>query len=247
MRKQKYFGLIVLLLCSFIPSFGQDQQTQNNQSAGTPAGTNALPIVPSDPNQEKIGFSATAGEEIKTFLLEDFELPQGWIASIPLDFGISKVLYKDGAPKEIASDTNKTMLGIKTIFFRRIFGWMSIDRPFPTILDKVVKNISVWVVGRNRRHTLFAKIRDITGNRMRVPAGQMNWQGWKNVVIPMTPPIVQFDAKANKRGLEFYGFHINFEAEDIVVNDPYYLYLDYVTASMNDASTQYENDVLDNW
>lgn len=234
------------------PSFSQDaNNTQQDTSVispdASPEDTANLPVIPTDPEAESVGATHAADEVLRTILIDDFEVPQGWIPSIPLDFGISKILYRDGAPKEIASDNNKYVLGVKTVFFRRNFGWMSIDRPYPVALRNVVKSFSLWVVGRNFNHKLFIKIRDIMGNRMRIPAGAMRWQGWKKLIVPVTDPVIQFDYKINRRGLDLLGFHIAFEAEDIVPTEPYYIYFDYLTATMNFVQTQAEDDMIDSW
>jgi len=254
---KKYNLILITLVAIAINSLNYGQEAVVNetlqQDAGVispeapPEDTANLPVIPTDPDSESVGITHTADEIIRTILVDDYEVPQGWMPSIPLDFGISKILYRDGAPKEIASDNNKYVLGVKTMFFRRNFGWMSIDRPYPVSIRNFVKSFSLWVVGRNLRHRLYIKVRDILGHRMRVPAGEMRWQGWKKLIVPVTDPVTQFEYKINRRGLDFLGFHLAFEAEDIVVPEPYYIYFDYLTATINFVHTQAEDDMIDTW
>lgn len=245
MKKQNnIWSLLIFSVFIATPILGQDAAAIPPEAPGDTAN---LPVVPNDPDAESVGRTRTADENIQTVLLDDFEIPQGWHTQIPLDFGISRELYRDGGPKEIQNENNKFVLGIKTIFFRRNFGWMSIDRPYPLTLRNVVKNFSFWLVGRNRRHVISVKVRDVQGNRMRLPAGEMKWQGWKKVMVPVTDPVVQFDPLINRKGLDVLGFHVDFKADDITTAEPYYLYFDYFTASMNFQPSQAQDDMVDNW
>ncbi|MGL4388828.1 MAG: flagellar filament outer layer protein FlaA [Brevinema sp.] len=254
---KKNYLLILVFLCLAVPAFSQDQATPENQQTqeqATPTQNNDpaisnLPVVENDPeviNQNK-GAVATAEEVLQTILLDDFEIPQGWKPNIPLDFGISRSIYRDGGPQEMASDSNKMTLGVKTFFFKRNFGWMSIDRSFPMGLKSVVRSFSLWVIGRNRTHKLYIKVRDLNGDHMRLPAGEMKWRGWKKVIIPVSDSVIQVSAKHNNRGLDFFGFHIAFEAEDILVSEPYFLYFDYLTATINMGQNAQADDMVDNW
>lgn len=251
MKNKKYIVLLIALFLMNSSIFAQDGAVpaqQNPISPGiAPDDTGNLPIVPTDPDATGVGAPKVADQSLTTVLIDDFEVPQGWAASIPLDFGVSHILYKDGSPQEIANDNNKMVLGVKAVFFRRNYGWMSIDRSYPLKIKHIVNNFSIWASGRNKRHTLFIKVRDILNNRMRLSAGEMRFQGWRKLVVPVSDAVIQFDPVPNNRGLDFLGLHIAFQAEDISTIVPYYVYFDQLTASMNMVSTQADDDVLDDW
>ena len=246
MKNKKY---IILLLALFITNNVLAQEAAQAPIApdAPPEDTGNLPIVETDPDAASIGAPRVADETLTTILIDDFEVPQGWVPNIPLDFGISKILYREGSPQEIAADNNKTVLGLKTIFFRRNFGWMSVDRPYPLSIRNIVRNFSIWIAGRNRRNVFFVKVRDMSYNKMRLSGGEMRFQGWKKVNVPVTDSVDQFNHLRNSNGLDFLGFHMSFNAEDISTSEPYYIYFDQFTASMNMAATQADDDMSDDW
>ncbi len=238
--KNKNIALFIGMLMTTTVVFGQNNPINPGQ-------TDNLEVVGNDPDAANFAAPIVADEELTTVLVDNFEVPQGWKPSIPLDFGTSKAMYKDGSPQEIAGDNNRSVLGVKTIFFRRNYGWMSIDKPYPLSLKNVVRGFSVWIAGRNTRHTFFIKVRDLVNNRMRLPGGEMRFQGWKKINVPVSGAVVQSRPSSNTYGLDFLGFHISFVADDIITTEPYLVYFDYLTASMNLAPSQATDDMSDDW
>ena len=246
----------ILAVSSFVFAQDQAQAQQEGQQVnqGTIPPDNAqdaanMAIIPNDPEASGVGTSKVADENLQTVLVDDFEIPHGWQSQIPFDYGISRVLFRDGAPQAIAGENNKMVLGVKTVFFRRNYGWMSIDRPFPIMIRSVVKNFTLWAVGRSRNHVLSIKVRDLDNNQMRIKAGngEMRWQGWRKLIIPVPDPVVQYNPIYNRRGLDVFGFQIDFVAQDINVNEPSFFYFDYFTATVNFAGSQVLDDMVDNW
>ncbi|MGL5253726.1 MAG: flagellar filament outer layer protein FlaA [Brevinema sp.] len=258
-NKNAVLALIAILaVSSFVFAQDQEEAVADNQEqqiiqATIPPSNIGdaanMAIIPNDPEAENIGTSKVADENLQTVLVDDFEIPHGWQAKMPFDYGISRVLYRDGAPQAIASENNKMVLGVKTVFFRRNYGWMSVDRPFPLIIRSVVKNLTFWAVGRSRNHILSVKVRDLDNNEMRIKAGngEMRWQGWKKLIVPVPDPVIQFKSSLNRRGLDIFGFQIDFVAQDINVSEATFFYFDYFTATVNFAGTQVLDDMVDNW
>ncbi|MGL4393855.1 MAG: flagellar filament outer layer protein FlaA [Brevinema sp.] len=249
---KKNYLLTLLFVCLASPAlvFSQDEATPGAAPTTTnPNSSEGLRVVDNDPEvlERNKGAALTAEEVLQTILLDDFEIAQGWKPSIPLDFGISRSIYREGSPQELSSENNKMALGVKTFFFKRNFGWMSVDRNYPMDIKSIVRSFSVWVIGRNRSHQLFIKVRDINNDHMRIPAGEMRWYGWKKLIVPVGDSVRQYSSKHNKKGLDFFGFHIAFEAEDIVVTDPYFLYFDYLTATVNLGQNPQADDMKDDW
>ncbi len=242
--KNKNIALFIGMLMTTTVVFGQNNPIEPGQA---PNDTGNFARVDTDPDAGNFASPIVADEELTTVLIDSFEVPQGWQPSIPLDFGISKAMYKEGSPQELAGDNNRSVLGVKTIFFRRNYGWMSVDKPYPMSLKSVVRAFSIWISGRNTRHTFFIKVRDLVNNRMRLPGGEMRFQGWKKVNVPVSGAVVQTRPGSNTYGLDFLGFHINFIADDIITTEPYHMYFDYLTASMNLAPSQAADDISDDW
>lgn len=252
MKNRKFGILLLALIFMNVVLNAQDATQEVNQDAVLPGAppddTGNFPIIESDENESLVGVRDVADENLETILLDNFEFAQGWIPNIPLDFGISSILYRDGGPQEIVSDNNKMVLGIKTIFFRRNYGWMSIDRPYPLIIRNVVEKFSVWIFGQNRRHKIFVRVKDLLGNKLNVSGEEMNFKGWKKVDMVVKDPVIQYDPIIRGRGLSVLGFLVSFIAEDMLTTEPYYLYFDQFSAviSMN-TDIVAPDDMVNDW
>ncbi len=158
--KNKNTILVLFMMLSAVSAYAQDTATTDNagvvetstqnpdaqagagnnpiEPQAPPDDTANLPVIPTETNKVNTGIPLVADEKITTVLVDNFELPQGWTSDIPLDFGISRLLYRDGAPREVADSSNKMVMGVKTVFFKRNFGWMDINRPYPITLNSIV-------------------------------------------------------------------------------------------------------------
>ncbi len=190
-----------------------------------------------------------ATELVQTLLVDDFEMAGEWAAFIPRDFGIATAIRREGAPRDLASERNKYVLGVRVEFMKRDWSWVSITPVRPIKIKGLTKTLSCWVVGRNYRHTLFFVIRDYLERTRFVRAEKMIWVGWKKVNVNIPDTIEQENYKVSEeRGITFIGFRIDFEPDDML-GRPFYSYYDYLTADTDLFTERNQNpdDMLDNW
>lgn len=206
----------------------------------------ALPIVKSGSSSAS---KTVATELVQTLLIDSFESAGEWSAFMPRDYGVAVGMRRQGVPRELKSDSNKYVLGVKCEFMRRDWAWVTITPAKPTKIRGITKSISMWVVGRNYKHMLSIIIRDYLGRMKFLQAEKMMWVGWKKVTINIPDTIKQENYKiSEERGITFLGFRIDFAPEDIM-GRPFYTYFDYLTADTDLFSEQNQNpdDMLDNW
>ena len=222
------------------PSFAQMKSTQNNRAG-------ELKII--NTNAQQTADKKVATELVKTLLIDDFEEAGEWSSFMPRDFGLTRAMRREGAPRQIQSTNNRYVLGVKTEFMKRDWSWITVKPAQPTKIKGITKSLTVWVVGRNYRHTLNFVLRDYLGHIKFLTAGEMIWVGWKPVTVNIPDTIKQQNYKiSDERGIEFLGFRIDFDPQDIL-GRPFYVYFDWLTADTDLFSEQNQNpdDMMDNW
>ncbi|MGA2141584.1 MAG: flagellar filament outer layer protein FlaA [Brevinematales bacterium] len=253
--------LISLFLVIYSVSFSQQTTATNAASTNAAAGngtggnpqnnnlnrTTEMPIINTNAGTE--ANKTTATELVQTLLIEDFEEAGEWSAFMPRDFGIATAMRREGGPKDLVSDKNKYVLGIKVEFMKRDWSWVSIIPARPIKIKGITKTVSIWVVGRNFKHTLFLVLKDYLENTKFLRADKMIWVGWKQVNINIPDTIDQENYKVSEeRGITFIGFRIEFDPDD-QLGRPFYTYFDYMTADTDLFSEKNQNpdDMIDNW
>lgn len=190
-----------------------------------------------------------ATELVQTLLVDDFESAGEWSAFIPRDYGVAMAIRREGAPKDLASDKNKYVLGIKVEFMKRDWSWVSITPAKPVKIKGITKTLSVWLVGRNYRHSLEVVLRDYLDRPKYIKSERLIWVGWKKVNINIPDTVEQENYKITEdRGITFLGFRINFDPDDML-GRPFYTYFDYLTADTDLFTERNQNpdDMMDNW
>jgi len=133
------------------------------------------------------GGGGAAIEPLERVTLEDFEESEDWRAKSTTPLGQTKVLkmiqrgiIKDvfdeksvpdkkddkGQYVPVAEDQKDRIganhiLGVKTFFAEKGFDRVELSPPHEYIIKGKARQISVWVLGRKFRHTIFAKFRDL--------------------------------------------------------------------------------------
>lgn len=211
----------------------------------------------SEPDPGLIGIE-TAQQSLREISVSKFEDAAFWRGSIGADNGIITVRDKTGSPieKEVIegeqeagiAEVDENVLGVKVEFFRR--GKIDFEikpvRPLP--IEGVTKTISMWVVGRNTRHTLKLQIKDHFGNYAELTMGDLNFSGWKKMVVAIPPNIKQRDYKYNdKMGVQVIGFKVECDLEETY--GKYYLYFDDLRAVTDLFAEQNRDvdDISDDW
>jgi hypothetical protein len=239
--KYRFFSFLGVFVLIAGVSFAQQLGNSALQKTGE------LEIIST--NSKESSDKKVATELVQTVLVDDFETAGEWRAFIPRDYGFAVAMRREGGPKDLVSDRNKYVLGVRVEFMKRDWSWVTIDPAKPIKIKGITKTLSVWLVGRNYKHTLLVVLKDYLDSMKFVKSERMIWVGWKKVNINIPDTIEQENYKITEdRGITFMGFRVEFEPDDMM-GRPFYTYFDYLTADTDLFSEKNQNpdDMLDNW
>lgn len=168
-------NILTVLLISVAAGLFAQETTGNNNDTGT-------------------GAQST----LEDILLNDFENAEDWRAFATSPLGITKIkkVVQQGPiedvfnPDELSAEEKERfkpgvnhILGTKTYIKDRGFDRVEIRPPHEYIIKGIGRQISVWALGRNYRHTLYVKMRDYKGNVHKLRLGRLNYLGWRKLTV----------------------------------------------------------------
>ena len=208
-------------------------------------------------NASQIGID-TAQQELKEISISKFEDAGLWRSQMPRDAGVSSIRKIEGSPidKEPIPDEENIgiveaddyVLGVKVGFYKRSVTSFSVLPANPMAVEGICKTISVWVIGRNTKHTLKLLIKDHFGHQAEVTMGELNFSGWKKMSVAIPSHIIQKDYHyTNKMGIEILGFRIDCNPEETY--GTYYIYFDDMRATTDlfSENNRDQDDIADVW
>ncbi|TVR30786.1 MAG: flagellar filament protein FlaA [Spirochaetaceae bacterium] len=210
-----------------------------------------------DIQAEQLG-QDTAQQALQEVSISRFEDPGFWRTYVPHDAGVITHRRLEGGPMdkepieaEVAAGIDipdDYVLGIKTEFFRRGITNIYVEAIRPLPVPGIAKTLSVWVVGRNFNHELYAIIRDQFGNQGQLYMGRMNFSGWRRMTTAIPPNIMQRNVHyPHLAGIEILGFLIR--PAMLETYGSYYVYFDDLRV-MTDLFTEESrdpDDMVDGW
>jgi len=235
------FFVVGLFIFIFSVNYAQQVERSDRSRIGE------LEII--NTNARESADKKVATELVQTVLVDDFETAGEWAAFMPRDFGFATAMRREGAPRDLASDRNKYVLGVKIEFMKRDWAWATVVPARPVKIKGITKTVSVWVVGRNYKHILSLMLKDYLDRMRFIRAEKLIWIGWKQVNINIPDTIDQENYKISEdRGITFVGFRLDFDPDDIL-GRPFYTYFDYLTADVDlfAETKQNPDDMLDHW
>jgi Flagellar filament outer layer protein Flaa. len=243
--KKVVIGVVCCLFASVV--FAQTTSDQLNLDAANPA---------------LIG-TESAEQKLKEISIDKFENEGTWTVSMSADEGIIQGRLFDGSPagkkpipaEESMNIADEKVYGVKVDYFHRGYNSFTITAVKPLPVEGITKTLSVWVVGRNYKHTIKVILEDYWGKQFELYMGRLNHSGWKlmSVAIPPQNPdgksgIIQKDYHYSTRmGLKVVGFRIECDPEDAYGS--YYIYLDdmRVVTDLYEMESRDKDDMYDNW
>lgn len=240
MKRKNILILTAVFIC--IISWGANAQT---------ADTGASPA-----DQE----SLEANSQITDVIVTSFEDPSFWKGYMPLDQGVITTRKREGVPMQAKEEKEKDLankvpdyplknvLGAKIEYISRGHNWFVIRPVRPLQIEGECKSLSIYVAGRNYRHTLKILIQDFWGKEMELTVSELNFVGWKKLHVPVPPHIKQMDYHfLDRRGIKFTGIKI--ECDPAETFGTYYVYFDQLRAKTDLFLERYrdEDDMADNW
>ncbi len=197
-------------------------------------------------------FSQPSSKSQEIFLIDNFDAETEWSwtvnASRFVAEGYPKISYFNGVPNSLKvltkSDVEPKVLGVKVAYNRKGDNWMEIfpvkdGQNYEIPLIGNVQQIDFWAWGANYLYYLEVLIRDADGRVHVLPAGNMRFNGWKNMIVSIPGWINQHSRlRSGPENLSFVGFRVRSDAAEYV--DDYTIYFDNVKYMTNSLSYIYD-------
>ena len=166
--------------------------------------------------------------------------------------GYPKTGYFDGIPNSLKyllkdGKDNQKVLGVQIAFKRKGDNWFEVypvkdGKAYEIPFVGTVTQIDFWVWGAHYMYFLDLIVRDADGRVHVLPAGNLAFDGWKNVVVSVPGWIRQHSRSSSGRdAMSFIGFRIRTSPEEFV--DSYTIFFDqmkYVTRALANIFDGYE-------
>lgn len=193
---------------------------------------------------------------VETFVIDDFDNKDSheWTWKVQAsrfvdkDDGFPKVGYFTGIPNSLRllnADPNKAqVLGVKTKFNRKGENWFEIyptkdDKPYEIELKGTVTQMDFWVWGANYIYYIDLLVRDADGRVYTLPAGNLAFDGWRNIVVNIPTHIRQHSRlRSGPENMTFIGFRVRTDPDEYV--DDFNLFIDQIKYTSNTLSNVYD-------
>ncbi|MCZ8343212.1 MAG: endoflagellar filament sheath protein [Leptospira sp.] len=209
------------------------------------------------------GGVANANDEdspLRKIILDDFEEAEDWRVKATTPLGetrtlklVQRGLIKDVFDEKLVPDDGgdkvekNHILGVKTHFVSKGIDRVELYPPHEFIIKGKVRQISVWVLGRKYRHTLFAKFRDYKDRTHNVRLGKMDFFGWRK----MTATIPGFIPQSTRfalldKNLHFVSLFVLSDVHEVAGD--FYFYVDDLQVRTDRSEAKYPgSEIKDNW
>lgn len=209
------------------------------------------------------GGAANANDEdspLRKIILDDFEESEDWRVKATTPLGetrtlklVQRGLIKDVFDEKLVPDDGgdkvekNHILGVKTHFVSKGIDRVELYPPHEFIIKGKVRQISVWVLGRKYRHTLFAKFRDYKDRTHNVRLGKMDFFGWRK----MTATIPGFIPQSTRfalldKNLHFVSLFVLSDVHEVAGD--FYFYVDDLQVRTDRSESKYPgSEIKDNW
>jgi hypothetical protein len=237
------------LLAFFVGSVVFAQQQQAPANAGDQVAAAAPAVTGSSDDSP-----------LKKIILDDFEESEDWRVKSTCPLGetrtlkmVQRGLIKDVFDENIVPDNGGTLidknhiLGVKTHFANRGFDRVELYPPHEYIIKGKARQISVWVLGRKYRHTLYAKIRDYKGTLHSIRLGALDFFGWRKMTASVPGYIPQSSRFALlDKNLHFVSLYVVSDIHE--AGGDFYFYVDDLQIRTDKSEIKYPgSEIRDNW
>jgi hypothetical protein len=200
--------------------------------------------------------------QLEDVLLNDFEDAEDWRAFSTSPLGDTKIkkVVQIGSIEDVYNPNELTdeeagrfkegenhILGVKTYFVDRGFDRVEVKPPHEYIISGTGRQLSVWVLGRQFRHTLYAKLRDYRGKVHKLRFGRLDFFGWRKLTMTIPGWLPQSTRYALlDKNLHFVSlFTVSDEKE---VPGTFYFYVDDLRMKVDTSEANYPgSQIKDVW
>ena len=197
-----------------------------------------------------------SAKAVETIVIDNFDTPDNmeWKWDIQASRFIAKgypvLKTVEGIPNSLRpfhkdSDPAAQVLGAKVSYDRKGDNWFEIYQKdasgnrYEYEFVGTITQIDFWVWGANYNYNLELLVRDCDGVVRTLNAGNLRFQGWKNIIINVPGWIRQHSRFRNGRpNLTFVGFRVRSAASEAV--DNFAIYFDQLKYTTNTLSNIYD-------
>ena len=170
-------------------------------------------------------------------------------AFVDSDNGFPKMDYFDGQPNSLkvlngASENPAKVLGVEIAYKRNGENWFEIypendGKAFEIPFKGTVTQIDFWVWGANYLYFIDLLVRDADGRVYTLPAGNLAFNGWKNIIVSVPSYIKQRSRlRSGPKTMSFVGFRIRTDPNEYV--DDFDIFLDQLKYTTNTLSNVFD-------
>lgn len=208
-------------------------------------------------------FAQPSSKSVETFILDNFDSlgDQNYLykgESLSWDWDVStsrfvaegypKTTVTVGIPNSLkalrSSDDEPLVYGVQVAFNRKGDNWFEVypskdGEPYEVPLIGNVSQIDFWAWGANYKYYLEVMVRDANGSVHVLPAGNLLFSGWKNIIINIPGWIQQSShLRSGPENLTFVGFRVRSDASEYV--DDFVIFFDQIKYTTNSLSYIYD-------
>lgn len=164
--------------------------------------------------------------------------------------GFPKMDYFDGQPNSLKAlnkgnkDLNPKVLGVKTSYARKGENWFEVypeidGKPYEIPFVGTCTQIDFWVWGANYLYFIDLLVRDAEGRVHTLPAGNLAFNGWKNIVVTVPTSIRQHSRlRSGPTSMTFVGFRVRTDPDEYV--DDFNIFFDQLKYTTNTLSNIFD-------
>lgn len=216
------------------------------------------------PSTENQGDAEQGSDEnrLTERLLNNFEDAEDWRAFSTSPLGDTKIKktvqvgpiedkYNPGSltPEEAEEfvEGENHVLGVKTYFVDRGFDRVEVKPPHEYAIKGIGTQVSIWVLGRQYRHTLYVKLRDYRGNVHKIRMGRLDFFGWRKLSQPIPGWLPQSQRYAMfDKNLHFVSIFVVSDEKE--VPGEFYFYVDNLKVLVDKSEMDYPGSkIKDTW
>lgn len=169
--------------------------------------------------------------------------------NINKDGGFPKMDYFDGQPNSLKAlnkdkESSPKVLGVKTSYLRKGENWFEV---YPELDGKAYEipfvgtatQIDFWVWGANYLYYIDLLVRDADGRVHTLPAGNLAFNGWRNLVVTVPGHIRQHSRlRSGPTEMTFVGFRVRTDPDEYV--DDFNIFFDQLKYTTNTLSNIFD-------
>ena len=198
-----------------------------------------------------------SSKAVETIVIDNFDTDMEWSWAVQSSRFIAEgypILKRfEGIPNSLIpyhkdSDPAAMVLGVKAKYDRKGDNWFEVypskdDAAYEIPFVGTVTQVDFWVWGANYNYRLEILVRDADGRVHSLKAGNLMFNGWRNVVVNIPGYIRQHSRiRSGRTNMSFVGFRIRSDANEAV--DDYVIYFDQLKYTTNTLANVYDGYAL---